>query len=300
MKPEDYDLLARMLDFETSCNPERYPLGWEWHDVGAVPITLMRLVTQGFLSIEYKSNNHTYYKLTPKGRTIAHEALSAPEPETMTELPAITGDIFGDIEGYDDAKELITCSLMLDRPIHVLLYGPPALAKTMFLRSLEQFGGSNAMWVSGSAASQAGIWDELAARRPRWLLIDELEKMPLVETASLLNLMENGRIVRVKSKRNLDIELTCWVIATANTIHRLPPELLSRFARVEVKEYNTVDYEQVIINVLTRREEVDEKTAREIAKALMGKTRDVRDAVRVARMSKKTDVETAVRLLFQR
>ena len=156
------------------------------------------------------------------------------------------------------------------------------------------------MWVSGSAASQAGIWDELSTKRPRWLLIDELEKMPITEMASLLNLMENGRIVRVKSRRNLDVTLTCWVIATANTIHRLTPELLSRFAKVEVKEYNTDDFKQVIVNVLTRRENCDEATSREIAKALIGKTRDVRDAVRIARLSKKVDVATAVRMLLQK
>jgi len=300
MKPEDYELLSRFLDFENKMDPKRFPNGWEWSDVSAMPLTLMRLVTQRYLGIEYKSNNRTYYKLTDKGRSVAQGALQVPEPEIITELPEVSADIFGDIVGYDNIKELIVCSLMLDRPVHVLLYGPPALAKTMFLRALEQLGGGASLWVSGSAASQAGIWDELAIKRPRWLLIDELEKMPTTEMSSLLNLMENGRIVRVKSRRNLDIELNCWVIATANTLHKLPPELLSRFARVEVKEYTTDDFEQVIINVLTRRESVDEATAREIAKALIGKTRDVRDAVRVARLCKKVDVATAIRMLLQK
>jgi len=299
MKDEDYIHLKCILDFENTMDKARYPVGWEWSDVSLHPSIIMRLITNGFVNIPYKSHSHTYYKLTDKGRLVAEQSLEEPSTENIV-IPEITNEIFGDIVNYDDVKELIVTSLVLDKPVHVLLFGPPALAKTMFLRSLEQFGGSLAMWVSGSATSQAGLWDALAERRPRWLLVDELEKMDISDTASLLNLMENGRLVRTKHRRNLDIELNCWVIATANTLSRLTPELKSRFAIVEVRDYDTTDFIKVVNNVLTRREGLDEKTASEVATALVGKTRDIRDAVRIARMSQKISVQEAIRLIFKR
>ena len=50
----------------------------------------------------------------------------------------IPDDLFNMIEGYDDIKRVIKMSLKADKPIHILLVGPPGTAKTLFL--LEQIG----------------------------------------------------------------------------------------------------------------------------------------------------------------
>ena len=296
MNDTDYSDLAKILSIEDKLDPARNPLGWEWSDVSIHPSHLTRLITQGALKVEYKSNNHTYYKLTEKGRLLAVD-IPSESSVVDAELPEVTTSIFGDIIGYDRVKELIATSLIVDKPVHILLYGPPALAKTMFLRALEQHGGSLAMWVSGSSTSLAGLWDKLAEVKPRWLLIDELEKMKLEDTASLLNLMENGRIVRTKSRRNLDLKINCWVIATANRIDVLAPELKSRFAKVEVAEYSQTNYITVVKNVVIK-EGASEVDADLIAKAMLGRSRDVRDAVRVARLAKNVGVDKAINLLF--
>ena len=44
--------------------------------------------------------------------------------------------IFEDVVGYDDIKKVFRMALKSDEPIHVLLVGPPASAKTMFLEAL--------------------------------------------------------------------------------------------------------------------------------------------------------------------
>ena len=46
-------------------------------------------------------------------------------------------DIFEDIIGHDGIKELLTAALLAQGPVHVLLAGPPALAKSLFLWDIE-------------------------------------------------------------------------------------------------------------------------------------------------------------------
>ncbi len=138
----------------------------------------------------------------------------------------------------------------------------------------------------------------LIERRPRILLIDELEKMNLTDTAGLLSLMEYGRIIRAKVGRSMDEKITVWVFATANRIDSLPPELLSRFAKQGLTEYSDQEFIFVVKNILQRNEELDEDSAALVAEKLVGKTHDIRDAVRVARLSKKVGVPRAIELLM--
>lgn len=41
--------------------------------------------------------------------------------------------LFDSIVGYDDVKRLFSLSLSSDKPVHILLVGPPASAKTLFM-----------------------------------------------------------------------------------------------------------------------------------------------------------------------
>lgn len=44
-------------------------LGWEWHDVRAYPARLMKLVVEGVISVNFKSNSTTAYKLVDRAQT---------------------------------------------------------------------------------------------------------------------------------------------------------------------------------------------------------------------------------------
>jgi len=297
---KDVQSLKRILAYEITLDNDNLNMGWEWIQVSMYPATLHRLLVRGLLKCTYKSSKHTHYKLTEEGIKVAKEGLGAPVSAVPQLIPGeelIPEDVFSDIAGYDDIKELVRESLLTEKPVHVLLYGPPSIAKTMFLLDLETAGGECALWLLGSGASKAGMWDLIAERKPRWLLIDELEKMSLVDMAGLLSLMEKGRIVRTKVGRRLDEKLDVWVVASANRIHRLPSELLSRFASRQLYEYNATEYRKVVVNVLVKREGVTEENASKIAMCLVGKSHDVRDAVRVARLSKRIGVDRAVELL---
>ena len=182
--------------------------------------------------------------------------------------------------------------------MHVLLAGPPALAKTLFLWDIAQAAGERAIWLVGSATSKAGLWDLVAERQPQVLLIDELDKMNAADTAALLSMMEGGRLVRAKKGRELNLAHPLWVIAATNRLDVLSPELKSRFAVRKIEAYSRSDFLTVVKGVLARRENVPSDIAEQIASKLDGKTQDVRDAVRVARLVPQLGVEKAARLLI--
>lgn len=297
MKQEDLNLLRRIAEYEKTMPEDRYDMGWEWHEVGIFTATLNRFVVNQWLKIVYKSSKHTHYLLTEVGQTLAVEGRPEEERPEENKPQLDTSTLFQYIVGYDDLKELLRESLQLEKPIHVLLWGPPSLAKTLFLLDIERAGGGAAMWLVGSATSRAGLWDAVAGHRPRWLLIDEVDKMTVVDQSALLSLMERGRIVRAKVGRELDEQINCWVVGTANRISKMPPELLSRFAVYELREYTLGEYYGVVKNILTFQEGVDPDAASEIAGRLIGKSHDVRDAIRVARLSKRVGVKRAIELL---
>ena len=136
-------------------------------------------------------------------------------------------------------------TLLTEKPVHVLLAGPPALAKSLFLWDIERACSEQAIWLVGSVRSKAGLWDLVTERQPRILLIDELDKMNASDTAALLSLMEGGRLVRAKKGRALDTTVPIQVLAATNQVAKLSPELKSRFAKRTLKPHDAAQYRKV-------------------------------------------------------
>jgi Holliday junction DNA helicase RuvB len=291
---EDRETLSRMLEVESRMDEPHLRIGWSWQDVATWPATINSLIVKKLVSVALSTNSGTGYRVTEEGKLAAVAEIHPvqTEPELIDDF-----NLFSGIVGYDNIKELMKTSLALDKPVHILLYGPPAIAKSMFLWEIERVYGNQCLPFIGSATSHAGMWDMLIERHPRIILIDELEKMNITDTAGLLSLMEYGRVIRAKVGRSMDVKSTAWVFATANRITSIPPELLSRFAKQELKEYSDQEFIIVVKNVLQKNEELDEDSAAMVAEKLVGRTHDIRDAVRVARMSKKTGVIRAIELL---
>ena len=300
MKDGDIELLGEIAKFEASVDMEKeYRIGWSWRHVRIWPVTLSRLFKDGYLENVFRSNSFTGYRLTELGKKLAEgakeEVLNATTPD---EILGLSENLFEDIIGHDEVKELLRASLMAEKPVHVLLTGPPALAKTLFLWDIEQAGGEKAIWLVGSATSKAGLWDLIAERHPQILLIDELDKMNAADTAALLTMMEGGRLVRAKKGRELDLHNPLWVIAASNRMDILSPELRSRFAIRRLNPYDRAEFLTVVKGVLVRRENLSPELADEIAQNLDGRSQDVRDAIRVARLAPQLGVVKAIRLLL--
>jgi Holliday junction DNA helicase RuvB len=294
----DKEALRRALELENSAEPDSWKWGWTWDMVKVWPATLNRLIQMGFLEVLMHTNSYRGMKLTDEGRAIAESLIKPPACACrQQERVILSPEIFDDIIGHEEIKELIKASLVASRPVHILLVGPPALAKSLFLWDIERCFGEKALWLVGSATSKAGLWDLVAEKEPEVILIDELDKMGAVDIAGLLSLMEGGKLSRAKVGRRLESEVEPKVIAAANSTLRLSPELLSRFAVRKVHPYSQEEFRQVVKGVLVRREGLEPEAAEEIAKGLDGKTQDVRDAVRVARLSPQLGTERAAQLL---
>jgi len=293
------ELISEIARFEESVDLEKdFRIGWSWRHVRIWPATLCRLFKDGYLENVFRSNSYTGYRLSEKGRELvlaSRETESPNQPEPKLNLP---DTLFADIIGHEEVKELLTATLLAEKPVHVLLTGPPALAKTLFLWDIEQTFGEKAIWLVGSATSKAGLWDLVAEREPRILLIDEIDKMNAVDMAALLTMMEGGRLVRAKRGRELDIHNPLKVIAASNRMEKLSPELRSRFAVRKLNPYSRSEFLAVVKGVLVRKESLSSELAEEIARKLDGRSQDVRDAIRIARLAPQVGVEKAIKLLL--
>ncbi|AMU85958.1 AAA family ATPase [Dehalococcoides mccartyi] len=300
MKEGDTELLMEIARFETSVDVEKdYRIGWSWRHVRIWPATLSRLFKDGYLDNVFRSNSYTGYRLSEKAKALvlANQEKDTDDSQTAPLLKP-SDDLFTDIIGHEDVKELLKATLLAEKPVHIMLTGPPALAKTLFLWDIEQTFGEQAIWLVGSATSKAGLWDLVAEREPKILLIDEMDKMNTVDMAALLTLMEGGRLVRAKRGRELDINNPLKVVAASNRLERLSPELRSRFAIRRLNPYSRSEFLTVVRGVLVRKENLVEEMAQDIASRLDGISQDVRDAIRVARLAPQVGVDKAISLLL--
>ncbi|MEM1557426.1 MAG: hypothetical protein QXI11_00870 [Thermoproteota archaeon] len=291
-------------EYPDVANPDDLRLAWEWYEVNAAPQTLNRLVRAGILKIVYKSNKSTMYRIAnhDKVKQILFE--QPPEIEVAPEPSKIPDDLFDCIVGHDDIKEILMRSITSESSTHILLWGSIASAKTLFCEELARL--PNCRFVIGSSLTKAGLAEVLFNEKPRYLVIDELDKVEGEENiAILLSLMERGIITETKYRRHRSIKLKTTVFASANRIDNLPAELLSRFVRLRFRDYTPEEFIEVAVDVLTKREGTSPQISFYIAEKVLKElgSRDVRDAVKIARLIKKPtreEVDHVVNMIKQR
>lgn len=204
--------------------------------------------------------------------------------------------LFSNIVGYEDIKKLFHLSLCSnERPVHILLVGPPASAKTLFM--LECMKLDRSYFTLGSHSTRSGMIEYLFEKRPRYLIIDEIEHMPLRDQTALLSLMETGIIAETKFQKARNTQLKTWVFATSNATERMLTPLLSRFLILYFKPYKFESFKEVTIYLLCHGEGVPKDIAAEVAEVVWTKlkSRDIRDCVKIANLAKtKEDVKWVV------
>jgi Holliday junction DNA helicase RuvB len=198
---------------------------------------------------------------------------------------------FESIVGYDDVKRLFNMSLSSEKPVHILLVGPPASAKTLFM--LECMKLERSYFTLGSHSTKSGMIDYLFEKRPRYLIVDEIEHMPMKDQTALLSLMETGIVSETKYQRTRNTQLKTWVFATSNGTDRMLTPLLSRFVVLHFKQYSFGSFQEVCTHILSR-EGVPSEVGNAIADAVWTKlkSRDIRDCIKLGRLAKtKADVD---------
>jgi Holliday junction DNA helicase RuvB len=199
--------------------------------------------------------------------------------------------LFDDIYGFADVKDLFKMAIQAEMPVHLLLCGPPASAKSLFMRSLTRL--ERSYYAIGSSSTKSGIFDYLFEQRPRYFVVDELEKMNKKDQTSLLNLMESGILSELKHKQRRTTQLKTWVFASCNSTDKLLPPLLTRFTVIQFKSYTEAEFVEIVVNVLDREEGVDRDVALIIADGVFNKLQssNIRECVRIARLAKNDCVQ---------
>jgi holliday junction DNA helicase RuvB len=197
-------------------------------------------------------------------------------------------DPFNQIIGYEDVKRLFRMALnSAKEPVHILLVGPPASAKTMFLQSFMKL--HNSHFIDGGNSTKSGVIDYIFTSKPKNLLIDEIDKMSTREQSFLLNLMETGIVAETKhGKTRTATNVKTWVFATSNNISRIIVPLQSRFFIAKLEPYTYEQFYQITIELLTKQYKVKEEIAKSTAYAVWNNTKaaNIRDCVKIARMTK--------------
>ncbi len=304
-KPEYCDIIRKMVEYEESHTfqiEDDFEEGWTYADVGVQPTRLGYLVAKGVLKKVFDTNRTTEYRLVDL--QVTYDILAERSTLTTPILekgvpPAATDFLFEVITGYQDVKDLFHMMLASEKAVHIFLIGPPATAKSLFLLELGLLPG--AFYAVGSRTSGAGLSEVLFAQQPRFLLIDELDKIDKDDLSVLLSLMEQGLVKSVKSGKHGEVQLNTRVIAAANRTTNVPPELMSRFVPLHFTPYTEDDFEDICISYLTKREDTPLPIAMEIADQTWNKLdRDIRTARSIARLAKtRADVAKVIRILKQ-
>jgi Holliday junction resolvasome RuvABC ATP-dependent DNA helicase subunit len=204
---------------------------------------------------------------------------------------SISDQLFNNIVGYNDVKKLFRMSLSSEKPVHVLLVGPPASAKTLFM--LECIKLERSFFTLGSHSTKSGMIDYLFKDRPRYLIVDEIEHMPMKDQTALLSLMETGIIAETKYQKTRNTQMKTWVFATSNGTERMLTPLLSRFIVLHFKKYKYENFREIAVHILAQ-EGISSEIATACADAvwLKMKSKDIRDCIKIGRLSKmKEDVD---------
>lgn len=281
--PEVRQVVRRALEVEQEGRAKnQYYLGWEWHEIPLPAQKLRVLVEEGIIKVAYHSRSSTTYQV--QDSEVVQEALAAvgEEGQPQAEETVIPDDLFAQIVGHDEVKHWISKSLASPKPVHILLAGPPATAKSMFLEALGSLPGSQ--YALGGSSSRAGIADFLLNFRPRYLVIDELDKMQREDFSVLLSLMQSGVVARLKKGMREVEQMVTWVFAGCNRRDKLPPELLSRFVEFQFTPYSREEFIEVAAAVISGPLGKDADLAHYIAERLSRRTGDVRQAIHVAQL----------------
>jgi holliday junction DNA helicase RuvB len=229
--------------------------------------------------------------LLQNGCSGGNGACNTLEAPTMTNTKVIKTesiDIFADILGYTDSKREFTKALQSVSPVGILLIGPPGCGKSEFLKQIRNHFEEESVFIDGSYGSKAGIFEKLYQKRPKYVLLDEIDKLSGKDQQALYNLMESGRLTKTTKSEHYDIELKCWVFATANNKEHILEPLFDRFERYFLGEYTDDEFKAVAVQRLKKEGIHDEELALYIANSVLRSLnqKSLRDAIRIARKCK--------------
>jgi DNA polymerase III delta prime subunit len=194
-------------------------------------------------------------------------------------------DTFNRVQGYDDLKEILSRALDTEHNYNLLFIGPPASSKTLFLQGILEIR-KDAVYFDGSNTTNR-ILDVLEEKRPKIILLDELDKMGKSWQNQLLNFMESGRVDVEQQRKQYHFEIKgAKVFATCNEVNRLSKPLQSRFRKLFLPRYTKEQFLDVSEKVLSK---TGPSIVRYIAANIWKNGGDIRDVISIGKLVRKND-----------
>ena len=291
--PDYTEILVLALEQEAAHDEDENYLGWRWDDVRAANHQIKKLIIEGITKISYRSRSDTRYRLVDMQAAMLAVNLT-PDDIDVEEEVEIPDDLFDVVVGYEPIKDLLLKGLRSSSSVHFLLWGPPGTAKSLILDCIRRL--PHTVLVLGSSLTKAGLRDVIMDRPGRDIILclDEIEKVDNPRDLDvLLRVMETGGMVKTVHASHREVSKRIRVVATANQIHRLSPEIKSRFVTFQFNQYTDEEFLEVGTRVLTMLEYASEEIARYIPLQVLDQlgSRDVRDCIKVYRLVSESEEE---------
>ena len=195
--------------------------------------------------------------------------------------------IFDSIIGLSDLKEILIRCLVTEESTNVLLCGPPASAKTLFLLAIHKEM-NNCYFVDAANSSGAGMVDYLFAHpQTQILLVDELDKLSKKDQTTLLNLLETGILTSTKVKKTAQQKMNIKVFATSNDIERISKPLRSRMLEFHLNAYAFEEFLEIAVKLLAERYGCTRELSITIAHAIWYEmqSKDIRNVIAIGKLA---------------
>jgi MoxR-like ATPase len=228
------------------------------------------------------------FEFLKRHKAQAISGIPQPQQELKLSVRERALNIFSNIEGLDDIKEMMLRALESQERAHTLLVGPPACAKSLFMLQIEKGMQSEVYYTEGAATTKAGL-QKFIAENPHKeiIIIDEIDKMPIQHQEGLLTMMERGEFTTTKVRNTQTVKANMVIFATSNSTERLSKPLLSRFTVFEIPEYTYGEFEAISVRTIKK---LPQNMIIRIASSVWKTgSRDIRDVLKIAKLCNPAD-----------
>jgi replication-associated recombination protein RarA len=190
------------------------------------------------------------------------------------------------VYGFAEIKKLLMRAIVSRESISILLCGPPASSKTVFLLEMMK-GLDNACYIDCTNTTGAGLVDRLFNNNIQYLLLDEVEKMAKKDQNVLLNVIETGMLIETKVSKTRSKQMkNLKVFATTNNVDDLSRPLRSRFMEFRLPEYTFEQFCEISRRLLNRKFGHFDQVADEIVAAVWNEmnSKDIRNVLAMAKL----------------
>ena len=205
--------------------------------------------------------------------------------------------VFSDIEGLDEIKEMMLRALQSHARAHTLLVGPPSCAKSMFMLEIEKYMQSKVYFAEAAATTKAGLQKFIGENQHKEIIIiDEIDKMAMKDQEVLLTMMERGAFISTKVRNTRTVKANMVIFATSNSTERLSKPLPSKFTVLEIPEYTYEEFEGIALRIVKK---LPQNTVIQRASSVWKSgSRDIRDVLKIAKLCNPADGEEDITRLI--